>query len=205
MTLAGALHLRFVHQRRVRVLAEHAARLIPPRSAVLDVGSGDGRLAAAIAARRPDLSIQGLDVLVRSETWIPVAAFDGRVIPRPSKSVDVVTLFDVLHHADDPKALLVEGIRIARSCLVVKDHVADGPLARAVLRVMDDIGNTRYGVAQPHNYWNLPQWLATTEELGLERLVWEVGGLGLYPWPASLVFGARLHLLAVLKVSRAFD
>ena len=54
---------------------------------------------------------------------MPVTAFDGRVIPMAARSVDVVTMFDVLHHADDPPALLAEAARVARTCVVLKDHV----------------------------------------------------------------------------------
>ena len=116
----------------------------------------------------------------------------------------MVTFFDVLHHADDPAALLREGARVARSCLVIKDHLCDSRLARALLSFMDDVGNKRHGVALPHNYWSSRQWSAAIDHVGLGRAVWEVGGLGLYPWPASLLFGRGLHFVARLhSVERA--
>ena len=200
MTVADVLHGGFVHPRRVDVLAGHACRLIPPGARVLDVGSGDGSLAAVIAGRRPDLRIEGIDVLERPNARIPVSLFDGRTIPAAAGAVDVVTFFDVLHHADDPAALLREGARVARSCIVLKDHVCGDSLARWTLRFMDHVGNARHGVALPHNYWSSSKWSAAIAEIGLEPAVWEVGGLGLYPWPASLVFGRSLHVLARLEL-----
>jgi SAM-dependent methyltransferase len=202
MRAVDVAHGGLVHPRRVRVLADRAVELIPPCARVLDVGSGDGLLAAAIAARRPDVHIEGIDVLVRDDASIPVAAFDGRVIPKTTGSVDVVTFFDVLHHADEPTALLREGARVARSCIVLKDHVCNTAVARFILRFMDDVGNARHNVALPHNYWSSTQWSAAIHSLRLERATWQVGGLGLYPWPASLVFGDGLHVLARLDVSR---
>jgi SAM-dependent methyltransferase len=195
-------HGWLVHPVRVRVLAEHAARLIPDHSRVLDVGTGDGRLAAAIAERRPDLRIEGLDVLVRDETAIPVSRFDGRVFPNPDDSFDVVTFFDVLHHTEDPAALLREAMRVARSCIVLKDHVCNGGIDRLILRFMDHVGNKRHGVRLPYNYWSQLQWSATIEDLRLKRAVWQVGGLGLYPWPASAVFGRGLHVMARLECQK---
>jgi len=205
MTFMDMVHGGVVHPRRARVLAEHAARIIPRDAHVLDVGTGDGLLAAAIAKRRPDLRIEGLDVMARADTASPVTPFDGRVIPRAADSVDVVAFFDVLHHADEPLGLLREGMRVARRCIVLKDHVSDSTVAGSVLRFMDRVANRRHGVALPHNYWSSTQWATAIANLGLERVVWQVGGLGLYPWPASLVFGRDLHVLAVLEVRKHLD
>ena len=202
MTLADVVHGGFVHPRRINVLAEHASKLIPLGASVLDVGSGDGLLAAAIAERRTDLRIDGLDVLVRAHAPIQVSPFDGRTIPVASKSVDVVTMFDVLHHAEDPAGLLREGARVARSCIVVKDHICDSSFAWWTLRFMDHVGNARHGVALPHNYWSSAQWSGAIAELQLEPAVWQVGDLGLYPWPASAVFGRRLHVVGRLDLRR---
>ena len=200
---AAGLHQSLVHPRRVRVIADHASRLVPRDARVLDVGTGDGLIAAALAERRPDLRIEGIDVLVRDQTAIPVTAFDGHEIPMPAGSVDVVTMFDVLHHADDPPALLAEASRVARRCVVLKDHVAAGRLSRAILGLMDEVGNRRHGVALPHHYLSAREWRTAIDGLGLATAVWEIGGLGLYPWPASLVFGGRLHVLARLDKAAA--
>ena len=199
----GNLHAAFVHPRRVRVIADHASRLLPRDARVLDVGTGDGLIAAALAERRRDVSIEGIDVLVRQNTAIPVTPFNGREIPLAAASVDVVTMFDVLHHADDPAALLAEACRVARTCVVLKDHVANGWLARTILAVMDDVGNRRHGVALPHRYLSGREWRGVIEQLALTPSVWEVGGLGLYPWPASMVAGGRLHVLARLDKAAA--
>jgi SAM-dependent methyltransferase len=201
MRITDLVHGGMVHPRRVRVLAEHAARLMPKNACVLDVGTGDGQIAAAVAERRPDLRIEGLDVAVRENAAIRVASFDGKTLPIGNRSVDVVMFIDVLHHADDPLALLREGARVARSCLVIKDHLCEGWLDRARLTFMDDVGNTRHGVALPHHYWTSREWSNAIDALRLRRAVWEVGGLGLYPWPASLIFGGALHVVARLGVA----
>ena len=43
-----SFHEGYVKSRRLTVLAAHFAELIPDESKVLDVGSGDGGLAAAV-------------------------------------------------------------------------------------------------------------------------------------------------------------
>jgi len=57
-------HSALVFGRRVRILAANLAKEIPIRAEVLDVGTGDGSIAKAIALNRPDIKIEGIDVLI---------------------------------------------------------------------------------------------------------------------------------------------
>jgi SAM-dependent methyltransferase len=200
MSLAEQVHEAYVHDRRIRRLCHHLAGLLPHGARVLDVGCGDGRLDSLIQARRPDVQISGIDVLVRPNAAIPVESFDGRTIPHDQGSFDAVMFVDVLHHADDAAALLREAARVARQAVVLKDHTADGPLAVRTLRFMDRVGNARHGVALPYDYWARRRWLDAFAEIGLEVEVWRKD-LGLYPWPASMIFGRSLHFVARLRPS----
>ena len=203
MSLLGRLHSRHVHSRRVRVLAAGAARLLPPEAvSVLDVGCGDGRFALTLAGLRPGLQVRGVDPLVRPDAQIPVERGDGARLPLPDGACDVVLLIDVLHHTEDPAGVLREAARVARRCVIVKDHLLEGFAARATLRFMDEVGNRRHGVALPHNYLDAPAWRTAFAAAGLVPR--ETDPLPrLYPWPASLVFGRGLHFLARLEPARA--
>jgi SAM-dependent methyltransferase len=146
---------------------------------------------------RPDLSIQGIDVLVRDKINFPVKPFDGRQIPFQDSSFEFVVLIDVLHHLVDPSGLLREAIRVSSRAVLIKDHVLKGILAAPILRFMDRIGNLRYAVSLPYTYWPQQRWLRTFETLGV-KLAWWNQSLGLYPWPANLVFERSLHFMARL-------
>jgi SAM-dependent methyltransferase len=191
-------HGSWIAERRVRRLAALVGPLIPSGAHVLDVGCGDGRLARRILDARPDVRLEGMDVLVRPETAVPVSAFDGRHIPFPDGGVDACLLVDVLHHAESPLALLGEAARVSRRAVVVKDHVVDGWLDRWQLRLMDDVGNRRFGVARPYDYWTWDRWQAAWKELGL-RAVGLERNLRLYPGALDRLFGRGLHLLARLE------
>ena len=128
MKLLARAHGELVFARRVRVLSERLAALLPQAATVLDVGCGDGTMACAIGARRADVAITGIDVLVRPRTKIPVQAFDGRRLPCADDSVDAVMFVDVLHHTNDPDVLLAEARRVARRAIIIKDHTKDGVL-----------------------------------------------------------------------------
>jgi SAM-dependent methyltransferase len=190
------IHERHVYGRRVRVLAEAVARLIPPGARVLDVGCGDGVVGSLILRLRPDIHIAGVEVQVRPGTRIPVSPFDGLRLPGAAGSVDAVLLIDVLHHARDPRRLLAEAGRLA-PLVIVKDHTREGILAGATLRFMDRVGNRRHGVDSSGEYWTVTRWRAAIREAGLQVATWR-RDLPLYPWYASWLFGRSLHVLATL-------
>ena len=173
------------------------AETLPPGARVLDVGSGDGLLARAIADRRPDVDVRGVDVLTREPMYIPVTQYDGRTLPFDAGSFDAVMFVDVLHHTDDPLALLGEGVRASRRAVVIKDHLCGGRIDAALLRFMDRVGNDRHGVHLPYNYWHPRQWNDAFRRLGLSVVSWR-GRLGLYPAPASWLFDRSLHFVARL-------
>lgn len=197
MRLAEHLHETGARDRRIRVLADHLARLLPERLSVLDVGSGDGRLAQSLMSRRADLAVRGADVLVRPGAAIPVEAFDGRRLPFGDGAFGAAMLVDVLHHSEDPAALLAEAARVA-PLLVIKDHLADAPLAVPRLRFMDRVGNARFGVRLTYHYWTRGRWNEAFVSLGLSTEVW-MGRLHLYPAPLSWIFDGSLHFLARLR------
>jgi hypothetical protein len=199
-SLTGAIHEAVVFGRRTRVLSERILPLIPANAHVLDVGTGDGTIASMWQQTRPDLSLEGIDVLVRPGTKIPVRGFNGRTIPYTDKSADVVTFVDVLHHAEDVSWLLRDAARVARKKVIIKDHFSENTLDHATLRLMDWVGNAAHGVALPYNYLSRATWqrLFTEVGLGLSRI--EVK-LPLYPFPANLLFGRGLHFIAELKPS----
>jgi hypothetical protein len=62
---------------------------------------------------------------------------------------------------------------------------------------MDRIGNARYGVALPYNYWSRRQWQNAFEALALDVRVWK-RRLQLYPVPLNWVFGRSLHFISVV-------
>jgi SAM-dependent methyltransferase len=201
MSVIGYVHNKMVYGRRVRVLSESVARLLPAGSRVLDIGCGDGLIASLVMREQEGIEIEGIDVLVRAETHVPVRPFDGVTIPHEDGSFDAVMFVDVLHHTDNPMALLREAGRVARRVIVIKDHTREGLGAGATLRFMDWVGNARHGVALPYNYWTAAQWRQAFAELGFQVDTW-IRDLGLYPVPARWLFERSLHFLARLRVAK---
>jgi len=198
MSLLGQLHDRFVFGRRINVIASRIAELLPKDSNVLDVGCGDGQIDQLIMQKKPGISICGTDVLVREKTHIQTITFDGSRLPFADNSFDAVVFIDVLHHTEDPLILLCEARRVSKGIVVIKDHVKKGLFDHLILRLMDYVGNAYHGVVLPYNYWTEEQWQDAFKSLGLN-----VAGLhqsiGLYPWPATLIFDRSLHFIAKIE------
>lgn len=198
MTLVGRLHDGLVFPRRVSVLARRLSSLIPDGARVLDLGCGDGTLGRAVQSLRPDVAMQGADVLIRANPLIPVDPFDGEKLPYNDGAFDAVMMVDVLHHAKDPMTILREASRVSRAVLLIKDHLSDPWLAVPRLRLMDFVGNAHHGVALPYNYWTRERWRLVFRQVGLTEDA-RVERLGLYAWPAALIFEDGLHFLARLR------
>lgn len=198
--MLNAIHQRMVFGRRIRTLATAIADRLPQDARVLDVGCGSGELAQLIMALRPDVAIQGIDVLVRPDTAIPVEQYDGLHIPHPDGAFDAAIVVDVLHHTDDPAAVLAEIARVAKA-VVIKDHNRDGLAAGVTLRFMDWVGNISHGVRLPYNYLSSRQWAGIWRTLGLapQRTA---NHLSLYPRPFSWLFDRKLHFVTTLSASR---
>lgn len=196
--LLNTVHDKTVFGRRVRVLSEHLARTIPERGRVLDLGCGDGSIAVALMKLRPDLEVEGVDVLIRPKTHIPVTKFDGVSMPFEAASFDYVTIIDVLHHTEDAGAVLAEACRVARKGVVIKDHLLEGVAAGPTLRLMDWVGNRGHDVVLPYNYLARAAWDDAFSRAGCAIVTWNEK-LNLYPQPASLLFDRRLHFFALMK------
>ena len=80
MNFIARVHDRLVFRRRARVLSELLAGLLPNEATVLDVGCGDGLIDKLILERRPDVTVSGIDVMVRPSSRIPVTQCDGTSI-----------------------------------------------------------------------------------------------------------------------------
>jgi SAM-dependent methyltransferase len=194
------IHDVYIVGRRSQALAGAVAPLLAPGADVIDVGCGDGRVAEAIQARRPDVSIRGLDVVVRPKSAIPVERFDGRTLPVPDGGAGAVLFIDVLHHTTSPTALLREARRVATTEVVVKDHLAEGLAARRTLEFMDHVGNKRHGVDLPYTYLRRSEWRDVFDSANLRVTEWREE-LDLYPFPLRLFFGRSLHFLVRLVPS----
>jgi SAM-dependent methyltransferase len=191
-------HRALVFGRRARVLSGVLTPLIPEGArSVLDIGCGDGTIASLIAERRPELAVEGVEVIPRPTCRVPCRAFDGAKLPFLDLSFDVCIFVDVLHHTTDVTQLLREAARVSRICVLLKDHLSESSFDHATLQAMDWVGNRPHGVTLTYNYQSRIKWQEHFASYGLQPAEFSTD-LPLYPFPFSLLFGRKLHFVAQL-------
>lgn len=193
-----AAHHRRVHLPRVGRVARALARLIGRAESLLDVGCGDGTIALAIARDVGATRVAGVDIKVRPEVAIEALPYDGRVLPFPDGAFEAVVISDVLHHCEDPPAVLREALRVAKRVVAIKDHYRFGPVSDAILLWMDRIGNAAPGVEVRGTYFGPGEWAAMVADAGARftRIEWP---LQIHDYPFRLVTQDRLQFAASIE------
>jgi SAM-dependent methyltransferase len=120
--------------------------------------------------------------------------FDGKQLPFPDDSFDVVGFVDVLHYTENPFELLAEAKRFAQRHIIIKGHHVGNNFDRLSFSLMDWVGNAPHGVVLPYNYDNRQTWEDRWARLDLLPEI-ITKDIPLYPWPFSLVFDRSLHFI----------
>ena len=191
-------HSRFVFQRRANVLVSILDKLIPQNTSILDVGCGNGLISSLISKKRPDIKIRGIELSVRPKCLIPCTAFDGINIPFEDSSFDVCLFIDVLHHTHEIPELMKEATRVSKRNIIIKDHICKNSFDKAVLSLMDWIGNKPHGIKLEYLYLQEKKWKEYFHKCGLKNVVWK-NQIYLYPFPFNLIFGRKLHFISLLE------
>lgn len=150
-------------------LTERIAPLLHDVSDVLDVGTGDGHLAHHLK-EASGCHITGLDVCLQPESYIDVHHYDGRTFPFDDNAFDCVLMIDMLHHTEDIERIVAEACRVARRCVLIKDHYWQTRIDMAMLHAADYLGNIPYGVPLPYNYLRLEEWESLFERHNLGEM-----------------------------------
>ena len=169
---------------------------------LLDVGSGTGVIAEAMAQLLPVGEVQALDLVDRFCPTLAIAyrTYDGQHIPFADGHFDAATLNNVLHHV--PVAaragLLTEIRRVTNGPLYVKDHEQQGVVDRWRLTALDAIGNIPFGGMLWARYLTRADWEALARESGW-RIAARATPRAYRQGPFALLFPNRLEITLRLE------
>lgn len=135
---------------------------------VLDIGCSCGRLAKEINKLSPKIEFEGVDTYIQPETHIKVTQYDGISIPHESSSFNLVTIVDVLHHAEDLEQVVKEASRVSNKYILIKDHFYENELEFRLLKYADYFGNKPYNIDLQYKYLKLSEWEEIFEKNNLK-------------------------------------
>lgn len=177
-------------------IVDALVRHIGKADSMLDVGCGNGAVAARVA-ELVGAKVQGVDIVFRTERLIDITLYDGHTLPFEDDSFDYVTISDVLHHCEDPPAVLRDCARVAKKGIVIKDHFRFGPVSQQLLTWMDVFGNSDEPVLTRAKYFSFSELVEMADAAGtfVDELNWPMK-VHDFPWRA--VGWPELHFTAKL-------
>lgn len=144
----------------VRLFEKH----LPAGSRVLDVGGGWGFYEKPLR-RRGHFPVV-LDVTRPGYQKAPVVLYSGGRFPFPDKSFDVSLLVTVLHHTENPEAVLKEVMRVTRKTLIVVEDLYRHRLGRFWTKLRDQFYNMEF-FGHPAQFRRGDDWVSFLSGFGL--------------------------------------
>ena len=168
-------------RRKLRHLQPH----LDARQSIVDIGCGAGSVTSLLRAQGH--IVTPLDVRAQSLTAeVTPLLFDGGHVPFAALHFDVALLLTVLHHANDPDALLAEAARVAKCVCVIEDTYSNRA-QRALTLATDSIVNFEFR-GHPHNNRSDSEWRAAFARLRLRVKHSD-------NWPVAAFYRQSLYLL----------
>ena len=130
-----------------------------------------------------------------------MSTYNGRELPFADETFDLVTIVDVLHHAEDPEAVVREALRVLRpdGHVVIKDHLRTSLWSSWVLLAMDNSSNFSVHELANGRYLSPIEWVNLIAAAGghIEEMV---APFPVHELPWRLI--ARSEYQVLFRVSR---
>ncbi len=131
----------------------------------IDIGSGNGMVAFYL--RNQGHEIKALDVANLSiHPQIETIVYDGQHMPFEDEVFDTGLILTVLHHTDDPVAVLRESSRVCKRLIIIED-IYTNTIQQYMTYGMDTLVNLGHSNMTYQNK-NDKEWKTTFKQLGLK-------------------------------------
>lgn len=136
--------------------------LLNENDLILDVGSGNGLVAYTLMQLGYDVML--LDIAHQAfDPSVKPVIYDGKQIPFADKKFDVALVLSVLHHTQNPEALLKEVGRVAKR-IIINEDIYDNKLQKYLTLFSDALINSGYAPC-PRTNKNDQAWKSTFKDL----------------------------------------
>ncbi|HMX03689.1 MAG TPA: class I SAM-dependent methyltransferase [Chitinophagales bacterium] len=138
---------------------------LPKDVPVLDIGSGNG-LAASLMMEA-GCKIVPIDIHEgQYHDSVKPTVYDGKHLPYVDNHFEAGVILTVLHHVDDPDALLKEIMRVCKS-LVIMEDIYENAFQKNITFWLDSLANLWYSPC-PHTNKNDIGWKSLFNAMDLE-------------------------------------
>ena len=139
--------------------------LLKKNTAILDLGSGNGL--AAHLLKQEGLNITCVDIHEGEyDPSVKPVVYDGKTIPFPDRHFEAGIILTVLHHIDNPEAVIKEAGRVCDRLIIMED-IYTNKVQQYLTYWLDSLANLFYSPC-PHTNKNDKEWKATFEAMDLE-------------------------------------
>ncbi len=135
-------------EKRIKNIVDQIDEFIKTEDKVLDIGSGGGWIAKEIKDRKNG-EVVLLDVFDFNQTDLKIIIYDGKKIPFPDNSFDVVTVIFVLHHIENQKEVLKEIKRVAKNKIIIIEDTYNSYFGKMILCIWDVFSNLPSFLVKP--------------------------------------------------------
>jgi len=138
---------------------------------VLDIGAGGGWTGELLADMK-ESEVVLLDVKDFNHSKLPLVVYDGNKMPFDENSFDVSLLLFVLHHCEDPAAVLKEAMRVSKRVIVIEDtfYTRWGKMVACINDVVTNIPSffvSKGGMHLPFQFKKISEWRELFKGIGI--------------------------------------
>ena len=174
------------YERAARKMCRECQDFVRKKSKILDLGCG-----SAIVAKEFknffEAEVLGIDIDDKRVYPIPFKIIDGRLLPFPQNSFDVVLISYVLHHSEDPVSLLFQAEKTAPKIIIYED-IPEGFFSKLLCKIHGFSFDILFQKKkQRTNFKTISQWQKIFKDLGLKLVYKKVfKGPPIYPVKKAL-------------------
>lgn len=137
--------------------------LLSKEEKVLDLGSGNGL--ASYLLRNKGFQITPVDIQYgHYNDDVKPVIYDGVKLPFDKDAFDTAIILTVLHHTEQPEAIILETGRVCNRLIILED-IYTNKIQQYLTYFVDSLVNIGYSPC-PHTNKNNKEWIATFNEMG---------------------------------------